>query len=230
MIKSISLVILFLLHGCTIYKIPISELKGDNLLSLDMVKALPEGWALNGVLAAAWGSGLPEFTKSIPDTSFDIAFWEEIYSLDDNAQVIIPRATITYAYRSGISREEVQLEYLNIQYLIDQTNLFDNDYILSEVKRSIYLFDTKPVQLTSDDIIKRKMLMVYGTPIEFDGLSYIYYNDITDMNIREIDDRHILIHLKSINVKKQLASTIEMYHSKAAKEKQKQLLLEQIDL
>ncbi|NQV36433.1 MAG: hypothetical protein HQ509_00310 [Candidatus Marinimicrobia bacterium] len=195
-----------------------------------MVKVLPEGWALNGVLAAAWGSGLPEFTKSIPDTSFDISFWEETYSIDDNAQVIIPRATITYAYKSGVSREEVQLEYINIQNLVNPTSLLDSDYILSEVKRSVYLFDTNPVQLTSDDIIKRKMLMVYGSPIEFDGLSYIYYNDVTDMNIREIDDRHLIIHLKSINIKKQLAATIEMYHSKAAKEKQKLLLLEQIEL
>ncbi len=202
----------------------------DNQKKQLLVKALPEGWVLNGVLAAAWGSNLPELIKSFPDTSFGISFWEESHEIDDGDPVLVPKATLTYKIRTAITREEFQLDFCNIQFLMEPTLLSDANYILMGVKRSIYLVDTTPVQLISEDIIKNKMLMKYGSPNRYDGELYWYYDNATEMKIRELDDRQIIVRLNSIVVKEQLASTIDRYYSRDAKEKQKQLLLEEIDL
>lgn len=228
--KILPFIFFLLFQGCTIHRIPYSGPGPDNPLLPDVVKPLPEGWVLNGVLAAAWGSDLSGFIQSTPDTSFGISFWEELYDIEDADPVLIPRATITYSYNSGVTQEDYTLEYINIHYLINPTDLNDDDYVLAEVKRSIFLVDTAPIQLTSNDVVKQKILMVYGTPTEFDGLSYRYYNDITDMKIQEIDDRHLIVHLKSIDSIKQLANVLETYYSNDAREKQKRSLLDKIDL
>ncbi len=228
--KNLLVFSVFFIHiSCTVYRIPVVSPDHDNYINRGVVKALPEGWVLNGVLAAAWGSSYEELIKTIPDTSFGILFYETPHEIDSET-IDIYRARVTYSYTTGVSKEDIVFEFVNLNYLSTQTQLLDADYILSEIKRSIYLVNTPGDQLMSEDLIKYKVLMEYGSPTDYDGQSYLYYNNVTEMTIKEVDNAHVLIHLTSIDLKRTMAEILDSQYSREAKQKQKQLLLDEIDL
>ncbi|MFQ6605967.1 MAG: hypothetical protein ACE5D8_10535 [Fidelibacterota bacterium] len=224
----IYIIFLLLLAGCVSNPATVPYQSGDNISDPAPVISLPEGWVQHGVLAAAWGSGLPEVTPLIPDTGYQTEFWEENIPVD-NREVVIPRASVTYQKLTPASKETWVLRFINIANLYEPLNLDDDQYLLIDIQRTIRLLDAGDIRVTADDVMKRKVLMRYGTPVSFDGNRYLYYDDKTEMAIQVLDDQTLFVQSSSIGLKEKLAVALESEYSREAIDQKINDLLKNIE-
>ena len=92
------------------------------------------------------------------------------------------------------------------------------------------LKDTGFPQLASNDIIKHKVLMEYGTPKEFDGVWHIYQDNNSTYKVRELDERNLKVEMASLKVGQKIDAAIEDMYSKQGIEYKKRIMVQGIDL
>ena len=101
---------------------------------------------------------------------------------------------------------------------------------MNGIVRGVELKPTGFPQLTSNDIVKHKVLMEYGTPKEFDGVWHIYEDVNSNYKVRELDERNIKVETKSLKVADKLEKAIDDTYSQQGIEYKKRLMVQGIDI
>lgn len=194
-----------------------------------VVQELPEGWTVDRHPVAKWGMSLPTVMSNVLDSAQSVEYWEEVIDLPTGYKVPLKRAKVYFQIITRLTIESVELHFMNINHIYSNTNHEPSHYIMNGIVRGVELKPTGFPQLTSDDIIKYKFLMNYGTPKEFSGGFHHYENKKTIMKVRDLDSRHVQIQMNSPDVDKKLLVAIDDMYSTEGIEYQKRLLLRSID-
>jgi hypothetical protein len=194
-----------------------------------VVQELPEGWTVDRHPVAKWGMSLPTVMSNVLDSAQSVEYWEEVIDLPTGYKVPLKRAKVYFQIITRLTIESVELHFMNINHIYSNTNHEPSHYIMNGIVRGVELKPTGFPQLTSDDIIKYKFLMNYGTPKEFSGGFHHYENKKTIMKVRDLDSRHVQIQMNSPDVDKKLLVAIDDMYSTEGIEYQKKLLLRSID-
>ena len=194
-----------------------------------IVQELPEGWTVDRHPVAKWGMSLPTVMSNVLDSAQSVEYWEEVIDLPTGYKVPLKRAKVYFQIITRLTIESVELHFMNINHIYSSTNHEPSHYIMNGIVRGVELKPTGFPQLTSDDVIKYKFLMNYGTPKEFSGGFHHYENKKTIMKVRDLDSRHVQIQMNSPEVDKKLLVAIDDMYSTEGIEYQKKLLLRSID-
>jgi|TARA_B100001964_G_C14219668_1_gene594639 hypothetical protein len=194
------------------------------------VKALPGGWVFRDELLANWGTNLPAVISIIPDSSIEVVYQDEKKTTKDGIMLPIKRASVTFDYTARLTHEQITLSFVNVDFIYSTTNSSDSHFILEKITKRIKLKDGGFPKLSSDDVIKFKVLMQYGTPREFDGVWHIYSNSSSGFRVRKLDDKNLKVEMDGLKIKAQLHEAIEEVYSKQGIEHKKRLMMEGIDL
>ncbi len=194
-----------------------------------IVQELPEGWTVDRHPVAKWGMSLPTVMSNVLDSAQSVEYWEEVIDLPTGYKVPLKRAKVYFQIITRLTIESVELHFMNINHIYSSTNHEPSHYIMNGIVRGVELKPTGFPQLTSDDVIKYKFLMNYGTPKEFSGGFHHYENKKTIMKVRDLDSRHVQIQMNSPEVDKKLLVAIDDMYSTEGIEYQKRLLLRSID-
>ena len=194
-----------------------------------IVQELPEGWTVDRHPVAKWGMSLPTVMSNVLDSAQSVEYWEEVIDLPTGYKVPLKRAKFYFQIITRLTIESVELHFMNINHIYSSTNHEPSHYIMNGIVRGVELKPTGFPQLTSDDVIKYKFLMNYGTPKEFSGGFHHYENKKTIMKVRDLDSRHVQIQMNSPEVDKKLLVAIDDMYSTEGIEYQKRLLLRSID-
>ena len=194
-----------------------------------IVQELPEGWTVDRHPVAKWGMSLPTVMSNVLDSAQSVEYWEEVIDLPTGYKVPLKRAKVYFQIITRLTIESVELHFMNINHIYSSTNHEPSHYIMNAIVRGVELKPTGFPQLTSDDVIKYKFLMNYGTPKEFSGGFHHYENKKTIMKVRDLDSRHVQIQMNSPEVDKKLLVAIDDMYSTEGIEYQKRLLLRSID-
>ena len=194
-----------------------------------IVQELPEGWTVDRHPVAKWGMSLPTVMSNVLDSAQSVEYWEEVIDLPTGYKVPLKRAKVYFQIITRLTIESVELHFMNINHIYSSTNHEPSHYIMNGIVRGVELKPTGFPQLTSDDVIKYKFLINYGTPKEFSGGFHHYENKKTIMKVRDLDSRHVQIQMNSPEVDKKLLVAIDDMYSTEGIEYQKRLLLRSID-
>ena len=194
-----------------------------------IVQELPEGWTVDRHPVAKWGMSLPTVMSNVLDSAQSVEYREEVIDLPTGYKVPLKRAKVYFQIITRLTIESVELHFMNINHIYSSTNHEPSHYIMNGIVRGVELKPTGFPQLTSDDVIKYKFLMNYGTPKEFSGGFHHYENKKTIMKVRDLDSRHVQIQMNSPEVDKKLLVAIDDMYSTEGIEYQKRLLLRSID-
>ena len=194
-----------------------------------LVQDLPEGWTVDRHPVAKWGMSLPTVMSNVLDSAQSVEYWEEVIDLPTGYKVPLKRAKVYFQIITRLTIERVELHFMNINSIYSSTNHEPSHYIMNSLVRAVELKPTGFPQLTSDDIIKYKFLMNYGTPKEFSDGFHHYENKKTIMKVRDLDSRNVQIQMNSPEVDKKLLIAIDDMYSIEGIEYQKKLLLRSID-
>lgn len=194
-----------------------------------VVQQLPEGWTVDRHPVAKWGMSLPTVMSNVLDSAQTVEYWEEVIDLPTGYKVPLKRAKVYFQIITRLTIESVELHFMNINHIYSSTNHEPSHYTMNAIVRGVELKPTGFPQLTSDDIIKYKFLMNYGTPKEFSNGFHHYENKKTIMKVRDLDSRHVQIQMNSPEIEKKLLIAIDDMYSTEGIEYQKKLLLRSID-
>ena len=203
--------------------------RSANKMVKPVVKELPEGWTVDRHPVAKWGMSLPTVMSNVLDSAQSVEYWEEVIDLPTGYKVPLKRAKVYFQIITRLTIESVELHFMNINHIYSNTNHEPSHYIMNGIVRGVELKPTGFPQLTSDDIIKYKFLMNYGTPKEFSEGFHHYEDKKTIMKVRDLDSRHVQIQMNSPDVDKKLLVAIDDMYSTEGIEYQKKLLLRSID-
>lgn len=188
-------------------------------------KALPAGWSFNHEVLADWGASLPEVLGILPDTAAKAEYWNEPITLETGIKFPLKRAKITYKQNSRLTEEFVELHFVNVDHIYSVTNHESSHYELSEILKSVQLKDTGFPQLVADDVLKHKVLEVYGTPKDFDGTWHRYEDKNSQYSVRVVDDKNMAIQLKSVLMeRKRKQAFLDVYSAEGIDQKKLQLM------
>ena len=201
-----------------------------NIESVIPVKRIPNGWVFRDELLAPWESNLPAVLSIIPDTTVEVVYHDDNRTTNEGFVLPIKRSSVEFQYTSRLTHEQIRLEFVNVDFIYSTTNNNDSHFILEGITKKVKLKDTGFPQLTSDDIIKHKVLMEYGTPREFDGVWHIYEDANSTYKVRELDERNIKVEMMSLKVKKKIEKAIDDTYSKQGIEYKKRLMVQGIDI
>jgi hypothetical protein len=201
-----------------------------NIESVIPVKRIPDGWVFRDELLAPWESNLPAVLSIIPDTTVEVIYHDDNRTTNEGFVLPIKRSSVEFQYTSRLTHEQIRLEFVNVDFIYSTTNNNDSHFILEGITKKVKLKDTGFPQLTSDDIIKHKVLMEYGTPREFDGVWHIYEDANSTYKVRELDERNIKVEIMSLKVKKKIEKAIDDTYSKQGIEYKKRLMVQGIDI
>ena len=201
-----------------------------NIESVIPVKRIPEGWVFRDELLASWSTNLPAVLSIIPDTTVEVVYHDEKRTTSDGIVLPIKRASVEFQYTSRLTHEQMKLEFVNVDFIYSTTNNNDSHYILEKITKKIKLKDTGFPQLVTDDIIRHKVLMEYGTPKEFDGVWHIYHDNQSTYKVRKLDERNLKLEMGSIKVAEKLDKAIDDTYSKQGIEFKKRVMVQGIDL
>ena len=194
------------------------------------VKRIPEGWVFRDELLAPWESNLPAVLSIIPDTTVEVIYQDDTRTTADGIVLPIKRASVEFQYTSRLTIEQIKLEFVNIDFIYSTTNNNDSHFILETIVKKVKLKDTGFPQLASNDIIKHKVLMEYGTPKEFDGVWHIYQDNNSTYKVRELDERNLKVEMASLKVGQKIDAAIDDMYSKQGIEYKKRIMVQGIDL
>ena len=222
------LIILMFLAGCLPPLSP--KMENPSSLSGSMRKPLPAGWENKKELLAKWGTSLPTLQALIPDTSIDLNYWETYYSTEKGMRLPIKRATISFSRADPVTIINTDLHFVNVAYIYSMKNYETDHYLLESVVKKVECKPTGFPQLLAGDILRHKILMVYGTPHEYNGIWHRYKDQNTGMSIQEVDDLHLIVKQKSNKMSTHLEKAIRDMYSDEGIEYRKQLMMKNIDL
>ena len=200
-----------------------------NRRTMPALQQLPEGWTVDRHPVAKWGMSLPTVMSNVLDSAQTVEYWEEVIDIPTGYKVPLKRAKVYFQIITRLTIESVELHFMNINHIYSSTNHEPSHYIMNAIVRAVELKPTGFPQLTSDDIIKYKFLMNYGTPKEFSEGFHHYENKKTIMKVRDLDSRHVQIQMNSPQMEKELLIAIDDMYSLEGIEYQKKLLLRSID-
>ena len=201
-----------------------------NIESVIPVKRIPQGWVFRDELLAPWESNLPAVLSIIPDTTVEVVYHDDNRTTKEGFVLPIKRASVEFQYTSRLTHELIMLEFVNVDFIYSTTNNNDSHFILEGITKKVKLKDTGFPQLTSNDIIKHKVLMEYGTPKEFDGVWHIYEDVNSNYKVRELDERNIKVETTSLKVVDKLEKAIDDTYSQQGIEYKKRLMVQGIDI
>ncbi len=201
-----------------------------NIESVIPVKRIPQGWVFRDELLAPWESNLPAVLSIIPDTTVEVVYHDDNRTTKEGFVLPIKRASVEFQYTSRLTHELIMLEFVNVDFIYSTTNNNDSHFILEGITKKVKLKDTGFPQLTSNDIIKHKVLMEYGTPKEFDGVWHIYEDVNSNYKVRELDERNIKVETTSLKVADKLEKAIDDTYSQQGIEYKKRLMVQGIDI
>ena len=190
---------------------------------------LPEGWTVDRHPVAKWGMSLPTVMSNVLDSAQSVEYWEEIVDLQTGYKLPLKRSKVFFQIITRLTIENVELHFMNIDHIYSSTNHEPSHYIMNAIVRTIELKPTGFPQLTSNDVVKYKFLMTYGTPKEFKEGFHHYQNDKTVLKVRELDKSHVQIQMNSLGLDAKLLVAIDDMYSEEGIEYQKKLLLRAID-
>ncbi|MFQ6678211.1 MAG: hypothetical protein ACE5D0_07795 [Fidelibacterota bacterium] len=193
-------------------------------------KNLPKGWTVNRETLADWQSSLPEVLGISLDTNTSAEFWEEGITLKSGIKLPLKRAKVTFHHQTRITSEVIELQFINVDYLYSVTNFESSHFELDGVLKTVELKETRFPQLTADDVLRHKVLMVYGTPDDFDGTWHKYKDKDTNFSVRVVDDKHLAVQMRSRAVEKKLKQALQDMYSEEGIELRKQQLMDGFDL
>jgi len=193
-------------------------------------KNLPKGWNVNRETLANWQSSLPEILGISLDTNTTAEFWEDGMTLKSGIKLPLKRAKVTFHNQTRITSEIIELQFINVDYIYSITNYESSHYELDGVLKTVELKGTGFPQLTADDVLRHKVLMVYGTPDDFDGIWHRYKDKDTEFSVRVVDDKHISVRMRSRAVEKKLKQAFQDMYSDEGIELRKQQLMDGFDL
>lgn len=194
------------------------------------VKSLPRGWVLNGEPIANWAITLTAVLGLGIDTTAEVSYWEDPVELPTGMMLPLKRAKLVYQHNTRVTVEQIELQFINVDYIYSITNYEPSHYILEQITKTVEMKKTGFPQLTADDVLRHKILFVYGTPKEFDGTWHTYVDTETEMKVRVVDDFHVMVKMHSLKVEQKLRQAIEDVYSEEGIENRKQELLQGIDL
>ena len=204
--------------------------KRKKIKSVIPIKRLPNGWVFRDELLAPWSTTLPAVLTIVPDTSVEVIYSDESRTTKDGIVLPIKRATVEFHYITRLTKEQITLGFVNVDYVYSTTNNSDSHYILENVVKKIKLKDTGFPQLTAEDVIKHKVLMEYGTPKEFDGVWHIYTDGNSDFRVRKLDERNVKVEVDGLKLAEKLNKAIEDVYSQQGIEYKKRLMMDGSDL
>ena len=190
---------------------------------------LPEGWTVDRHPVAKWEMSLPTVMSNVLDSAQSVEYWEEIIDLPDGYKLPLKRSKVFFQIITRLTIENIELHFLNINHIYSSTNHEPSHYVMNGIVRTIELKPTGFPQLTSNDVVKYKFLMTYGTPKEFKDGFHHYQNDKTSLKVRELDKSHVQIQMNSLVLDEKLRVAIDDMYSAEGIEYQKKLLLRAID-
>ena len=190
---------------------------------------LPEGWTVDRHPVAKWEMSLPTVMSNVLDSAQSVEYWEEIIDLPGGYKLPLKRSKVFFQIITRLTIENIELHFLNINHIYSSTNHEPSHYVMNGIVRTIELKPTGFPQLTSNDVVKYKFLMTYGTPKEFKDGFHHYQNDKTSLKVRELDKSHVQIQMNSLVLDEKLRVAIDDMYSAEGIEYQKKLLLRAID-
>ena len=193
------------------------------------LEPLPNGWTVDRHPVAKWGMSLPTVMSNVLDSAQTVEYWEEIIDLPSGYKLPLKRSKVFFQIVTRLTIENVELHFMNINHIYSSTNHEPSHYVMNKILRTIELKPTGFPQLTSNDVVKYKFLMTYGTPKEFKDGFHHYQNDKTILKVRELDKSHVQIQMNSLELDSKLAVAIDDMYSEEGIEYQKKLLLRAID-
>ena len=193
------------------------------------LEPLPNGWTVDRHPVAKWGMSLPTVMSNVLDSAQSVEYWEEIIDLPSGYKLPLKRSKVFFQIITRLTIENVELHFMNINHIYSSTNHEPSHYVMNKILRTIELKPTGFPQLTSNDVVKYKFLMTYGTPKEFKDGFHHYQNDKTVLKVRELDKSHVQIQMNSLELDSKLAVAIDDMYSEEGIEYQKKLLLRAID-
>ena len=193
------------------------------------LEPLPNGWTVDRHPVAKWGMSLPTVMSNVLDSAQSVEYWEEIIDLPSGYKLPLKRSKVFFQIITRLTIENVELHFMNINHIYSSTNHEPSHYVMNKILRTIELKPTGFPQLTSNDVVKYKFLMTYGTPKEFKDGFHHYQNDKTILKVRELDKSHVQIQMNSLELDSKLAVAIDDMYSEEGIEYQKKLLLRAID-
>lgn len=194
------------------------------------VKSLPPGWATGDEIQAGWTTNLNAILGSLPDTAAKVTFWEDEVALGPGKKYPLQRAKIALIVPTRLNTQTVELRFVNVDYIYS-TGLHTADhFILNEVSKIIEISTTGYPRISAEDILRNKVLLVYGTPSGFDGVSHEYQDEKTTMAVRVLDKKSLVIHLRSVEVESALNEALYKVYSEEGLELKKQEILKGFDL
>lgn len=216
---------LFVFIGCVPPLSPILS-SDDSLLR----KPIPEGWAQQKEVLAKWGTTLPTVMTQIPDTTMKVQYWETYHTTEKGMRLPIKQATISFTRASPVSITRTDLHFVNIAYIYSLKNHEIDHYLLVSVVKNVECKPTGFPQLTSQDVLRYKILQVYGTPHEYNGVWHFYRDQQTEMGIQEVNNMHLIVEQKSLVLKNHLQKAVQDMYSDEGIEHHKQKKLKDVDL
>ncbi len=193
-------------------------------------KNLPKGWTVNRETLADWQSSLPQVLGISLDTNTTAEFWEEAMTLKSGIKLPLKRAKVTFHHQTRITSEIIELQFINVDYIYSVTNYESSHYELDGVLKTVELRGTGFPQLVADDVLRHKVLLVYGTPDDFDGTWHHYKDKETEFSVRVVDNKHLAVQMRSRAVTKKLKHALRDMYSEEGIELRKQQLMGGFDL
>jgi hypothetical protein len=193
-------------------------------------KALPRGWSVGEELMAEWGAGLNEILGSLPDTTADVEYWKDEIEIESGKRLPILRARIRFDYPTRLNTQRVELRFVNVDYIYNMAESSADHYMLEGVTKTIELTTSGYPQILADDVLRKKVLMVYGTPQSFNGVSLSYSDEHTLMSVRVLDSRHLMFTLSGYSTSHTLQNAIFNVYSEEGIDLKKEEILQEFEL
>lgn len=226
-----ALLLFFNFFGCALLPVPNSDEPNEIIDFPDPpVKSLPRGWSTGDYVLAGWGTHLNAVLGSLPDTSAVVEYWEEEKSLELGKKLPIQRARAAFTVATRLNTQTVELRFVNVDYIYSTTLHSADHYVLNEVNKKIEIKTTGYPRITSEDILRNKVLLVYGTPSGFDGVAHEFQDDKTVMGVRILDKQNLAINLRSVEVEAALNEALYKVYSEEGLESKKREILKDFDL
>ena len=193
-------------------------------------KSLPLGWSVGNELMAEWGTGLNEILGSLPDTTADVKYWTDEIDVESGKRLPILRARIRFDYPARLNTQRVELRFVNVDYIYNMDESSADHYILEGVTKTIELTTSGYPKIHADDVLRKKVLMVYGTPQSFNGVSHSYSDAHTLMSVRVLDSRHLMFTLSGYTTSHALQNALFNVYSEEGIDLKKEEILQEFEL
>jgi hypothetical protein len=193
-------------------------------------KPLPRGWKTADLLRAEWGDPLNEILGSLPDTSSSVEYWKDEIQLESGKRLPILRARIQFDHTTKLNRQRVELRFVNVDYIYDTAESSAEHYMLEGVTKTIELTASGYPKIHSEDVLRKKVLMVYGTPQNYNGVTHSYSDQHTFMAVRVLDNSRLMFTMSGHAISLALQNALIAVYSEEGIDLKKEEILKDFEL